>query len=246
MSKTKKQSSADNMVRDWAALMSKGGPLLSELKPYVERASDGKWPMLRSPLLYAVPYFEQLNALYNAQHEAKQSAANKAWVREDYEQYVALHEKPYRALALLRVLRQSRIAPRRYFELLGDVWMQIENVHQTSDRTWEELFTGPKGATLAAQRAMMSKRERELLDAMPKRFVVYRGTREQFSESGGWSWSLSRKVATWFARRFKNPDAVVLFAHVNRSDALAYLTGRSEQEVIVRPSDADVFFRVPL
>jgi|SRR5262245_51415772 len=69
-------------------------------------------------------------------------------------------------------------------------------------------------------------------------FTVYRGVagRGAARRVRGYSWTLHRPTAAWFAHRgsfFKLADPAVFEAVVEESDVLAYDNGRQEQELLV-------------
>lgn len=73
-------------------------------------------------------------------------------------------------------------------------------------------------------------------------FTVYRGVRgvgRRRRITTGYSWTLDRGCACWFAERYTHlPDPAVYEATINRSEVLAYYDGRQEREVICRPRRA--------
>ena len=52
----------------------------------------------------------------------------------------------------------------------------------------------------------------------------------------GLSWSLSRDVAAWFARRMYLPDPAVYVATVTAAEVMFHVAERGEQEVVTRPA----------
>jgi hypothetical protein len=87
-------------------------------------------------------------------------------------------------------------------------------------------------------------RERLLLAGNPlppgEHFTIYRGV-SGFSpnrRNRGWSWSLSKETAEWFANRFGFfGDPAVYQAEIDRREVLAYVNDRQEQEILCRPKE---------
>ena len=82
-----------------------------------------------------------------------------------------------------------------------------------------------------------------LPDELPERVRVWRGTSAlTLAQSrAGYSWTINRDVAGWFAMRFaeKNRQPLVLMAEVDRGDISLYHDERSEDEVVLlRPPAA--------
>jgi hypothetical protein len=77
----------------------------------------------------------------------------------------------------------------------------------------------------------------------PDGFVrIYRGTQSAwlYSKPRGFSWTLSRKTAEWFARRFNLPNPLLYTAQVHINNVLAYLKDREEEEIIALPRHVTV------
>lgn len=70
-------------------------------------------------------------------------------------------------------------------------------------------------------------------NSLPEKVKIYRGLGSK-SRRDGISWTLSKEKAEWFATRFKD-NGEVLTAEANKSDILAFLNGRNEQEIIINP-----------
>ena len=67
-----------------------------ELESYLtyEDVGSGKWAMLQHPLVYAVPYFAQMNHWHNNALKQKTKMLEDAWTYEEWTSYVYLHERP--------------------------------------------------------------------------------------------------------------------------------------------------------
>jgi hypothetical protein len=90
---------------------------------------------------------------------------------------------------------------------------------------------------LASSRAgreyMMDDEEREKFAALPDTFTVYRG--HQFVNERGYSWTLDRAKARWFAKRLYDPARGCSVAErtVQKHECAALFLGRGEQEIVI-------------
>jgi len=104
---------------------------------------------------------------------------------------------------------------------------------------------------------MMTEPERKVLASLPDVVTVYRGAGNPAYLSG-FSWTLDRARAKWFARRFGSAEAVVVahrltraHAHqeirpvvaigrLRRFDVIAYRAGRNEAEIVALPESVSI------
>ena len=172
-------------------LLTRKEPLRKQLRQYLE--TDGALGcMIRHPLIFSVPHHEGFNALVNAGYEQKLEQVRAAWANGDWSSYVWLHERPYRLRALFDL---QDIPTDDWWNLVGKVWMDSENIRQNQDE-WDEILRLGQGET----HAMMTDDERAELEAMDDEFVIFQGHTAERDD--GWSWTTSRQKALWFARRF--------------------------------------------
>ena len=84
---------------------------------------------------------------------------------------------------------------------------------------------------------MMSRQDRKAFEEMPEALTVYRGYQVgRYRHKSGFSWSLSKETAEWFAYRWpENGKAAVAVGTCLRSNVIAYLNGRQEQTIIIDP-----------
>ena len=186
---------------------------------------DPEFTMITSPsglnvlhhrLYVGIPFtVEHDNACLNNQRESLAEAERT----HDWESYVFIHARPYRVDALAEVLALCDDKP-RVSSLAGLVWSDTEHPHQNED-LWHLIFEQ------IDPREMMTAEERQFLDNLTGEITIYRGGNED-----GFSWTLSRNTAQWFANRFgKGED--VHERRVNASDIKVYLSGRNEEEVLI-------------
>lgn len=186
--------------------------------------------ILHHPLVVELMPFPALaNARYQQKREALQSALDAGL----YQQSVWLYERPYRLDAFQAVAHL--LDDETYWSLLAELWVDSESIGQAIDE-WAEMLDSTRPGS------MMSPEEAKALAALPERIEVFRGAVEGVNEEG-LSWTLDRERAEWFARRFATEGDVslVLVGEVARADVAALLTGRGEDEIVVRdPGVVDV------
>lgn len=153
--------------------------------------------------------------------------------------FVFFHARPFR-MDILRDLVTAgafRSSPEAYWDLARQVWCDAEQPED--DIRWRLLIE----ADLEGRAHMTSPRDRDALQALPDQITLYRGVQAQSEEEAldcclsGWSWSLSQDTAAWFARRMCPHDKEAFTARctIPKSDVIAYLRGRNEEEIIVDP-----------
>ncbi len=96
------------------------------------------------------------------------------------------------------------------------------------DTDWKTLF-----GKYSAEDWICMDEEKALYDSLPEEVEVYRGG----TSENGISWTLSRRVATWFATQsmqYRNCDNCRVFSKtVKKSDIRAVLLDMDEFEVII-------------
>lgn len=200
-----------------------------DLKYYINDSNG--FPVLRHPLVYAVPYMPQLNNMYNRQYLAKKEQLANALDTGDWDGYVYLHERPYRLDALLEI--SDDVDDATFWSLLSGIWTDSENIRQNQE-IWNEIFDSGRDG----MENMMKDEERDALAALPKKIKIYQG--HTGDRDDGWSWTTDEKVALWFALRFstmEGSEAQVTEATVDKDNVLAYLLGRGESEILTSPED---------
>jgi hypothetical protein len=162
----------------------------------------------------------------------------------DWPTLFMLIAKPYRVEALCWV--RSEMTDEQYWTHLGEVWTSVENLWQykTSIRS---LLADPR----PGRERMMNETERAALAALPDIVPVFRGALLGRNEHG-WSWTVDREQALWFARRFAASRVhaahprVLISGAAKRSEIVAYFAGRGESEVIVRSGAVKRKTRTPV
>lgn len=207
--------------------------LCDELRPYViETGVLGKW--LKHPLVHQHYLEPHDNHRVNVQYRTKVGMLEDYAVSSNGHGYVYVHERPYRADALERVLETFNLTHSERLELIRSVWTDTENIHENL-HVWESIFeeVGPGELTDAD--------EREAFDALPDELTIYRGTAYEDGMGTGYSWTLDRAKAAWFARRLFAPERHdaprVLTGTVPKAEVYGYTDGRGESEIIVDPDN---------
>lgn len=202
-----------------------------DLMPFVE---NGEWPMLRHPLVYAVPYFPQWNAMLNQQYSHKMEALEQAEREQNWSSYIWLHERPYRLQAFLTAMPDMTDAD--YWSLLHEVWVDSENIRQNAE-VWETLLLSNR----PERERFMSAEEHEAMVALPDPIPVFQG--HTLDRDDGWSWTTDENVAVWFARRFgmlEDATPVVTVGTMPKSAVVGYLLSRSESEILGDPEEVTI------
>jgi len=201
-----------------------------ELSQYYEEA---QWPMIRHPLVYAVPFFDtpEEAVRLNRMLEQKQAALKKAEAEHHWSTYVFLHERPWRVHAFLQI--HAAMVDSVYWPLLREIWVDSENIY-ANHMDWWELLTVPR----SKRRLFMDVEERKAFDKLPESFHVYRGTTAVEREGSylGFSWTLDKGRAAWFATRFERPGRggpVLASTEVNKKDCIGLIASRNEEEIVI-------------
>lgn len=153
----------------------------------------------------------------------------KAEQDEDWYQWVFIHETPYQVDALMKITKRIT-DDKKYWELMASVYTESENLRQYQKELPKLLMSKrPK------RESMMSAYERKKLKSLPNKIKIYRGFAHRNKK--GWSWTIDRKKAEWFAQRFAMLDGSpkVITATVKKSDVIAYFSRRDEKEIVCDP-----------
>ncbi len=205
-----------------------------DLRKYVQKGPP--WDMLRSPQIYEVPYSPKLNAYINYRYERRKKMLGEALMKQEWEKLfyadIGLIEGPYK----LQMLEHygPLIPPERYWPILGDVWVHVENAHQQPVKALHKLWRMYK--TSNPRTLAMSPDEVEAYNALPDELTIFRGhSRKKTRRIGDLSWTLNRDVAFWFAKRFKQPEQekCLLVGKVKKKHVWAHFTCRNEDEIVV-------------
>lgn len=199
--------------------------LHEDLQEYIEEVSF-LGPCLRHPLVFAVPYSPQLNALHNRSYQLKLEALKKSRDVKDWSSYIFLHERPFRIQVFLTLAEEEQLTDSQYWELLGSVWTDSENIWQNQDEL-EEALT----CCRSSREKIMSKEDCQFFNQLPEKITIYRG--HQGRNRIGHSWSLCPHKARWFSNRYQDAPGKVHKITVAKKDVIAYHGGRGEFEIVM-------------
>ncbi len=82
---------------------------------------------------------------------------------------------------------------------------------------------------------LMSKGEQKIFGELPEQVIVYRGVSSPAYKCG-FSWTLNKKVAFWYADRCESHNTCVYECTVDKKDILCYFDTRDEAEIVLLPS----------
>lgn len=143
--------------------------------------------------------------------------------------------KPYK-LAFLKYI-EGYISPADIGRYIASNWSLIEHVNTDNNVTKYEII---RYFEMSDKNTLMTKAEQAELESWPDEITVYRGVTEYNKKHiKGLSWTVNIKVAEYFATRFKGAaggsgaTGAVYQAIIKKEHILAYITGRSEEEVVV-------------
>lgn len=219
-----------DFFRPWEALD-------PELARYRNRVND-QMEAIQHPLVYAVPYMPGMeDGRLNGMLRQKKKVIAEYEAEGNFSAIISVvYERAYRLDALLRYAERIE-DDCNFWDTVGGVWTDSENIHQSYDE-WQDILH-----TLRPRReCIMDEDEREALAALPDTLKVYRGVRAldgDYDGLEGFSWTLDRSQAVWFARRWAGVNdgetAVVYTGKVAKADVIAYFSGRGEKEIVALP-----------
>lgn len=188
---------------------------------------NGNWPVLSHPLVVMAPFGEHMVAGANRMFQFKTERIQELELDEKWNSIISFTERPYRIEALHRYA--DRMNDEQYWSSVGEWWMDSENIWQNRE-LWKELLTSDR----PGRELIMSDEDRKTFEDMDDTLTVYRAAcYEEVSEGEiGMSWTLARATAAWFSARWGKTE-IVLKMTIKKSDALAFMNGRNEAEVIV-------------
>lgn len=209
---------------DIMELMQKSEPLCEELSLYYQKSDD--MAMVRHPLVYSVPHNNQLNAFLNQQLKHKKQAAKEYLNQKQYDSFVFIHERPFRLDAFIKI--KHLLPDIKYWELASSIWTDSENINFNRS-IWKNVLKSKR----SGKEYFMEIEDRNYLENLPQTITVFRGCNEK--NKNGLSWTTDREVAEKFAERFStmSQGSTVLSKTINKKKIFAYLSSRSESEIIL-------------
>lgn len=210
-------------------------PLHDDLLPFVSHEGPLGY-MVKHP--YVVTFMNDLTAAkhINALYFQKKTQVENAYIAKNWFHYVRLHERAFRVHALEKSIDAGLTGP-DYWEIIRYVWIDSESIHQTID-LWKELW---KSDIPDRIRHVMNDAEQDAYASLPDKVEIYRGYLGAAAVNG-MSWTTDRDKAVWFARRFSSFIKEPMFVAsgvISKTNILAYLLGRSEEEIVAVPEDIE-------
>lgn len=140
-------------------------------------------------------------------------------------------QKQYRLVFLQHV--RNFLSNEDFSKALGSAYTASENPNSDVDVSVSELKRWFRSAD---KKYLMSQEEYQHYLELPDHLTVYRGIHDDGNKKG-LSWTTDRQKAIWFAKRFcsKGDTCLLLSADIQKSEALAYFSGRNEEEIICQP-----------
>jgi len=203
---------------------SAGEELLPELKSSMVKGNFLNKGFIQHPLVIGELGFMP-NSYYNKQFIRKKERLMEFENNNEFESYLTLIEKPFRVFYFNELVKQNRIKKfsKKYWRILSSLWTGSENIFQNKE-LWDELLRDKTNSHY-----FMDKKDLEYFNSLPNEFMVYRG---YVHWENGYSYSLDRERAVWFAERF-GQNGLVIERLVKKEDVFAYINSRKENEIIL-------------
>lgn len=203
--------------------------LNDELANSIRAVREGGIEMIHHKYFVNIYFDNELtNDQANKVYDYKKKAVDEAIKDKDIDSYLWLHERAYRVEAILYALEDWwKPSKKEYWEVIANVWTDTENVYE-NHLAWEQLLF----LEFSDSHLMMDEEDTKFFNELPNTITIYRGG----VDDNGYSWTLDKEKAEWFASRF-NFDYEVFEKTINKSDAIAYLSDRNESEIIYRKED---------
>jgi len=219
-----KEKQVATLPPEFVDIMTRQEDLHPDLVPWIEKTSFGE--CLKHPLIIGLFYNAGMNAMYNSQYKAKLEYIERAKSQKNWSSYIWIHERPYRLEKFVEI--EDELSDQEYWELLGGIWSDSENLWQ-----YGAILGWLINKERPGREAMMDEREKEFLAKLPDEFTIYRG--HQTKNRLGYSWTLSYWRAKWFANRFNQKGQGVIKAKIKKEHVVAALLGRNEFEIVASP-----------
>jgi hypothetical protein len=140
-------------------------------------------------------------------------------------------------LIFLVYLLRNLLSPEEYGRLFVEQWNYSENPGGIFGKNTPELWEG------IPRNFMMKEEEMKVYNELPDIVTIYRGLiPKSFSKRRkqiirGFSWTLDKDKAKWFALRytFDDNESLLVTATILKEHIAFYCNDREEQEVVVNP-----------
>lgn len=185
---------------------------------------------------------ETFGEAYVVKINYKQELLNEAINQENWDEVYMLLSKPYR-LSWLEENYDLITDEKAYYEFLKDAYVDSEfpmsGFYEYEDLLklfWHKNY--PK--------LMMDKDELAFYNQLPNELTIWRGIRvedELDEENIGFSFTLDKEKAEWFAKRFSQDGRgtpMLIEAKVKKDKILSVFLNRGEEEVLVSPDNINI------
>ena len=190
-----------------------------------------------SPLIVSHPYFDSaylpqkngdpVNVLENPSAiEYIRNIRRRQIEQGDVNQIIGLINKPYRLFYVKCCW--DYMSDKDRAESLKFAWITSENTNHDVNVNRHDI---QKMLREVKKEYFMSTSDFEKYKSLSDGLIVYRGIQHNAKEDG-FSWTLSKEKAKWFASRFNNHGKVVE-RKVQKKDIVAYINDLNEQEIIL-------------
>ena len=134
--------------------------------------------------------------------------------------FLSYVEKAFFDTELVQILTRhgNNLSLDEYWELVIDCWCRQEfTTDGNRGENWKIIFNH-------------REKPSDLTSELPEKFIAYRA-----GDESGFSWTLDKKIAQWFHKRFESEfgDIPFLTREFKKSDAVFYTNRRNEKEVVV-------------
>jgi hypothetical protein len=165
------------------------------------------------------------NSYYNKQLIRKQEKLKEFEKDKEFECYLFLIEKPFRVKFFSDLVKHNKIKKfsKKYWRILSSLWTGSENIFQNKE-LWDDLLKDKTNSHF-----FMSKKDLNFFNSLENEFIVYRGYTHW---ENGYSYTLDKEKAVWFANRF-GQNGKVKEMLVKKEDVFAYTNSREENEIII-------------
>ncbi|WP_318493368.1 hypothetical protein [Photobacterium leiognathi] len=158
-----------------------------------------------------------------AEIKHKEKIANEALQQGQFENYIGIHERPYRLDALLNCIECVQ-SPDQYWELVHHVWVDTEYpcINKSTRKKWYHLWNNNR---FLQRQPPCQDSDCQFYNDLPPIITVYRGGHPE-----GFSWTLSLDLARSFAT---NNKAKLYKMTIAKSEINWLSNARNEQEVVI-------------
>ena len=214
-------------------------PLLNEI---IFSDLDAKIPQPQKKFFVPNGYeAETFREAYVSKINYKQEWLDEAIDKENWNEVFMLIEKPYR-LGWLEENYDMITDEKAYYQFLKDAWVQSE-FPMSGFYDYEDLLNM---FLLYDPQSMMDKDELSFYNQLPNELTIWRGVmveKELDKENIGFSFTLDKERAEWFAKRFAQDSKgtpILIEAKVKKEEVLSVFLIRSEEEILVSPDSVKI------